>query len=535
VTTTRVTPRNTPCTRIANFSTYFVSQALGYLGVFDRLDARQPKSKSDATIPHHKVMTTAEMFTSPAALNSTTFSEAIFEATKLQALTPSKMVRVTLGGIATVISDPDQAKKLFTEHKDKLSTSESIPLFDSHFSEPKENMKVIMAMDSQHPHYTPTRTLYTSTFFTDAGLKKLHPHIQQLALRFVKKLKDEKKFDLNELASQFTMRAILEGVVKAPNIEDSMINRLTGYINYGISQAVTIKNVATLALGSFLPWTTRTNTYDTLDAATDNIKQVIADNKEAIFADKESWPNKLIEHQRNIAQADSKSSADLSVTSNSFTKSIAFLMTAGVETSSNNVAKCIGNILLNKPALAAILREIETVNIPPEKMTLDDYARLKQIRNTVIESLRTDPPLPIQKLLLVADVVIDGVEIKAGTQVILNIRELQRSEKYFENPNQFNPDRFNQFDEATMSKFIEQGPRDFSHQYAFIPFGKMRMCPGRKTAIHEAMAIIYTFFYYCHMEMINDPATLTTRTTFGTSLVTTDNKPVEIAIRPRAR
>lgn len=63
---------------------------------------------------------------------------------------------------------------------------------------------------------------------------------------------------------------------------------------------------------------------------------------------------------------------------------------------------------------------------------------------------------------------VDEHTILPGTSIFINVFALHRNEKYFEKPNEFNPDRF--LNENKMNR----------HNYAYIPFSAgPRNCIGK--------------------------------------------------------
>ncbi|CAL8164790.1 unnamed protein product [Prunus armeniaca] len=93
-----------------------------------------------------------------------------------------------------------------------------------------------------------------------------------------------------------------------------------------------------------------------------------------------------------------------------------------------------------------------------------DISKLRCIQSIISETLRLYPPVP----LLVphfssGDCTIGGFEVSLGTTVLVNAWAMQRDHKLWDNPESFNPERF------------ENG-EDLSHK--FIPFGfGRRACP----------------------------------------------------------
>lgn len=87
----------------------------------------------------------------------------------------------------------------------------------------------------------------------------------------------------------------------------------------------------------------------------------------------------------------------------------------------------------------------------------------------ISESLRKYPALPFITRECVKDYKIQGTEviIDKGTLVAIPIKAIHYAEKYFENPQKFDPDRF------------RPENKEKRHRYSHLPFGEgQRMCIG---------------------------------------------------------
>ncbi|KAB2606985.1 cytochrome P450 71A6-like [Pyrus ussuriensis x Pyrus communis] len=109
-------------------------------------------------------------------------------------------------------------------------------------------------------------------------------------------------------------------------------------------------------------------------------------------------------------------------------------------------------------------------------LTEDDLVEMHYLKAVIKETLRLHPPLPLLvPRLSTQDVEINGYNIKAKTQVIINAWHIGRDPKVYDKPEDFEPERF-------LNSDINYKGTDFQ----LIPFGAgRRMCPG----IQFAMAI----------------------------------------------
>jgi cytochrome P450 len=106
-----------------------------------------------------------------------------------------------------------------------------------------------------------------------------------------------------------------------------------------------------------------------------------------------------------------------------------------------------------------------------------DLARLPWTRQVVDESLRLYPPAWVVTRRARADDVVSGVDVRAGTLVIVSPWTLHRRDSVWAEPLAFHPERF------AAGRTV---PRE-----AYLPFGAgPRLCIGREVALAEAVVVL---------------------------------------------
>ncbi|XP_041992634.1 premnaspirodiene oxygenase-like [Salvia splendens] len=144
------------------------------------------------------------------------------------------------------------------------------------------------------------------------------------------------------------------------------------------------------------------------------------------------------------------------------------IFTAGTETSSSTIDWTMVELLRHPQVMAKAQAELrEALKGMSVEQTNVVYS-LKYLKLVIKETMRLHPPVPIVFRACKEEQVINGYTIPAGEKVLVNIWAMHRDPRYWEDPEMFKPERF------------ENQSLDFvGGDYHFLPFGAgKRMCPG---------------------------------------------------------
>jgi len=103
-----------------------------------------------------------------------------------------------------------------------------------------------------------------------------------------------------------------------------------------------------------------------------------------------------------------------------------------------------------------IYEELSRVLGGKEHISFEDAEELHFLQNVIKETLRMYPPVTITPRVTLKDDIIGGYHIPAGTRIVISPAVQHKLEQYWENPEKFDPDRWNKENEH--------------NQYGFIPF-----------------------------------------------------------------
>lgn len=125
-------------------------------------------------------------------------------------------------------------------------------------------------------------------------------------------------------------------------------------------------------------------------------------------------------------------------------------------------------------------RELDTV-LAGRVAQIEDLPKLAFLQRVLQESMRIRPPVWFIGRKAIADDVVMGVEVPAGSPVIVSPYTMHRHPEFWPSPEVFDPDRF--LPERSIGRA----------QFAYIPFGGGRhLCIGNHLSMLEARLIIAT-------------------------------------------
>jgi len=157
------------------------------------------------------------------------------------------------------------------------------------------------------------------------------------------------------------------------------------------------------------------------------------------------------------------------------------LFVGGTETTSKTLSFCVLWMILH-PEIQSHL-QIELDSFGPGLVRYEDKDRLPYTMACLMEVRRISTPFPVTPPRTAdRDVIIQGYRIPAGTQVQMSLYSALMDPNCFQDPDQFNPERF----------LNSKG--EISIPDGYIPFGYgKRRCPG------EQLASVSNFLFFANL------------------------------------
>jgi cytochrome P450 len=164
------------------------------------------------------------------------------------------------------------------------------------------------------------------------------------------------------------------------------------------------------------------------------------------------------------------------------------IFSAGHETTANLLSWAIYHVTKQPEILAKMQAEIQEV-LQGQPPSVADLPRLVYTRAVLNETLRHRPPAGLMSRKLIQDTELDGCQLKAGHLVLFNIYNLHHHADFWQEPEQFDPERFM----ATESR-----------RFAYMPFGTgERICIGNHFALLESQLLLSMIMQQFELQLVS--------------------------------
>ncbi|CAG9802064.1 unnamed protein product [Chironomus riparius] len=144
-----------------------------------------------------------------------------------------------------------------------------------------------------------------------------------------------------------------------------------------------------------------------------------------------------------LRKANGSESTDAdSFTLNEVAANLFLFVIAGYETTSATISYCLYELAKNSANKKKVQAEIDELD--NEEFSYEKISKLKYLENCVNETLRKYPVIPVLNRECLHDYRVPNTDlvIPKGTPIIVPVYAMQRNPELFENPTEFNPDRF---------------------------------------------------------------------------------------------
>ncbi|KAF5812712.1 putative cytochrome P450 [Helianthus annuus] len=165
-------------------------------------------------------------------------------------------------------------------------------------------------------------------------------------------------------------------------------------------------------------------------------------------------------------------------------------MIAGTETTATLIEWAMANIMRNHTVLKKIQEELVEIVGLNHMVEESHLPKLQYLDATIKETFRLNPIVPfLVPRAPSKDCVVGGYRIPKGCSIFLNVISIHRNAQHWDNPLDFNPERF--LANKGINKWDYNG-----NDLKFFPFGSgRRLCPGIPLAQKMQMFILASLLH----------------------------------------
>ncbi|WP_421878999.1 cytochrome P450 [Marinoscillum sp.] len=358
-------------------------------------------------------------------------------------------------GDFVVLNDPEQFAEVFTKER-------------THYTKSRGYQEIahvlgngLLTAEGEEWHEQ-RRALQPS--FHKNELRKLLPSVWETAEAYLHGMTDGQSLRLDTEMSGLTMTILLNSLIKYQ--DQQMVAKMSEHIVFGQDFIVNrIRSPFKWPL--WLPTTTNRRYHRMMKEANDLI-QVCVDERKVDATSVEDLLSVLMDYYDPDEQF-------LEIRNQLLT-----FLVAGHETSAIAMTWTLHSLAHHPSIQDKVYQEVKGLRCLDD-LDVMNFSNLTYTAQVIKESLRFYPPIwNIVRLVKKADEV-GGVAIPAGKQVMLNIYLMHHNEHYWDNPDSFDPDRFQDY--AAMK-----------HKMQYLPFGGGgRFCIGNNFALYEIMILLVKF------------------------------------------
>ncbi|XVF49778.1 hypothetical protein PTKIN_Ptkin04bG0042200 [Pterospermum kingtungense] len=158
----------------------------------------------------------------------------------------------------------------------------------------------------------------------------------------------------------------------------------------------------------------------------------------------------------------------------------------GTDTSSTVMEWMMAELIKHPNIMKKVQEEVRNVVGKKSKIDVDDINKMEYLKCVIKETFRLHPVAPTLFRKTSESVKLEGYDIPSNTTFIINAWAIQRDPNWWEQPEEFIPERF------------ENNPVDYKGEdFHFIPFGcGRRGCPGMQFGVATVEYMVANLLYW---------------------------------------
>ncbi|XVF49791.1 hypothetical protein PTKIN_Ptkin04bG0043900 [Pterospermum kingtungense] len=264
----------------------------------------------------------------------------------------------------------------------------------------------------------------------------------------------------------------------------------TGSSKFGELGRTVVHRLADFCLGDIFPYL---RWLDVLSGYTPSLKatfreldafldQIVEEHKASKSPDKFTSKKDFISI---ILQLQKDGLLEMDLTKDNIKAILLGMFIGGVDSSVTTTEWMMAELLRHPNIMKKVQEEVRNVVGKKSKIDLDDISKMEYLKCVIKETLRLHPPSPAPRETT-ASVKLGGYDIPSKTSVLINAWAIHRDPDWWEQPEEFIPERF----KNSSVDYSGQDPH-------YIPFGfGRRGCPGMPFAVASIEKVSANLLYW---------------------------------------
>nr|CAB3466055.1 unnamed protein product [Digitaria exilis] len=254
------------------------------------------------------------------------------------------------------------------------------------------------------------------------------------------------------------------------------------------------------------------------------LEKVMKEKKQAMDrgdeAAQESFIGVLLRLQRD-------GSSPIELTNDTIVALMFDIFSAGSDTSASQLTWCMTELVRSPRVMAKAQAEVRKAFGEKERRITEEdlaMANLGYLKLVIKETMRMHPQLPLLIPRQCRETCkVMGYDIPKGTAVLINAWAISRDPKFWDDPEEFKPERF------------EDNDLDYKGtNYQYLPFGSgRRMCPGLNLGLANTNLVLACLLYHFDWKLPDGLEPKDVDATEAVGLIA--NKKTKLVLRPIAR
>lgn len=355
-------------------------------------------------------------------------------------------------GKFALISDPEQAQHILATNHENYTKSNGY-----------KQVALVLGnglLTAEGDEWHKNRKMLQPSFHKPE-LRKLLPAVWETGTRYFDALRDGEELRLDTEMNGLTLTILLNSLIHSN--DEEILTKMSEHVNFG--QQFIVDRIRTpLKWPLWIPFKNHRQYHKMMEDSNRLIQRAIDERTSANSKPIQDLLSVLLDNYDNHRDFDQ------------IRDEILTFLVAGHETSSLGMTWTL-HLLAHHPEVQEKLYDEVMAFKSLDDMDLMNFANLKYTTQVIKESMRIYPPVwNIVRKAKAADQLGD-FEVEEGYQLMTSIYELHHNPRYWENPDQFIPDRFEQ--------------KGRLHKFQYLPFGGgPRFCIGNNFAMYEMIILL---------------------------------------------